>query len=263
MIRQNLHCHTTFDDGADSAEAMVLAAERAGLTSIGVSLHSPIAGEDWCCPDGQEPDFVREMHRLRDKYAGRIRVYCGIEFDLTSVCDLSVYDYVIASVHRLDGFYIDYTQDVAKELIAHFGGDQAAAQVYYERVSAIAQMPEADIVGHFDLLTKYNEREPLYDTAGAAYRDAAFAAMDRLNAAGKIFEINSGAISRGYRSIPYPEPFLLRRLHEIGGRICISSDAHSADAVTCAFRQSEELARACSFTEVWAFNGTAFEAVKL
>ena len=38
MIRQNLHCHTTFDDGADSPEAMVLASERAGLSSIGISL---------------------------------------------------------------------------------------------------------------------------------------------------------------------------------------------------------------------------------
>ena len=263
MIRQNLHCHTTFDDGADSAEAMVLAAERAGLTSIGVSLHSPIAGEDWCCPDGREPDFVREMHRLRDKYAGRIRVYCGIEFDLTSVCDLSFYDYVIASVHRLDGFYIDYTQDVAKELIAHFGGDQATAQVYYERVSAIAQMPEADIVGHFDLVTKYNEREPLYDTAGAAYRDAAFAAMDRLNAAGKIFEINSGAMSRGYRAEPYPGDWILRELNRRGARIMLSSDSHAAVHVGYAFPQMAAYAKRCGFHTGWVLTAKGWEEAVL
>ena len=35
MIRQNLHCHTTYDDGRDAPHTMVLAAYKAGLSSIG------------------------------------------------------------------------------------------------------------------------------------------------------------------------------------------------------------------------------------
>ena len=86
MIRQNLHCHTTFDDGQDSAETMVLAAEAAGLKSIGVSLHCPIQGEeDWCCPAQDELRFIDEVHRLREQYMGRIEVWCGLEYDLEAV----------------------------------------------------------------------------------------------------------------------------------------------------------------------------------
>ena len=260
MIWQNLHCHTTFDDGKDSAEAMVLAAEAAGLRSIGVSLHCPIQGEDdWCCPADKEVHFIEEMHRLRELYAGRIEVWCGLEYDLEAQRrTVPPYDYIIGSCHILDGFSIDYDVETAEKLIAHFGSADRAAEAYYRRVTELAAFDEISIVGHFDLPTKYNERFPLYDTGSAAYRDAAFAAMEALNAAGKIFEINSGAISRGWRTTPYPAPELLRHLHTIGGRICISSDAHAADAITCAFEQSEALARACGFTELWVLTAEGF-----
>ena len=130
-------------------------------------------------------------------------------------------------------------------------------------MTELAGFDEIAIVGHFDLPTKYNERSPLYDTASSVYRDAAFAAMEELNAAGKIFEINSGAISRGWRTTPYPAPELLRHLHAIGGRICISSDAHAADAITCAFGQSEALALSCGFTELWELTVDGFRPVAL
>ena len=68
----------------------------------------------------------------------------------------------------------------------------------------VALEPETDIVGHFDLLTKFNERRCFFDEESPAYRRAALRAMEALVAAGKIFEVNTGAISRGYRSTPYP-----------------------------------------------------------
>ena len=134
---------------------------------------------------------------------------------------------------------------------------------YYAQCAQLADIAQADIVGHFDLLTKFDERHRLYDRGSKVYRDAAFAAIERLNAAGKIFEINTGAISRGYRSTPYPAPELLRHLKAIGGRITVSSDAHSAAAICCAFDKAEALAQSCGFTELWQFNGNRFEAVTI
>ena len=263
MVRQNLHCHTRFDDGNDSPEEMVRAAEKAGLSSVGISLHCPIPGEEsWCCKDSDEAAFIDEMHRLRELFAGHIEVWCGLEYDVEARRrSVPPYDYIIGSCHILDDMPIDYDPDNAFRLIAFQGGADKAAQHYYERVASLADFPEVSIVGHFDLLTKYNECEALYDVTSPLYRDAAFAAMEKLNAAGKIFEINSGAISRGWRTTPYPSEELLRHLHNLGGRILISSDAHSADAMTCAFEQSEALAKSCGFTELWEFNGSGFEAV--
>lgn len=265
MVRQNLHCHTLFDDGSDAPETMVLAALKAGLTSIGVSLHCPIPGEEtWCCKDSDEAAFIDEMRRLREVYAGKIEVWCGLEYDVDAARrSVPPYDYIIGACHILDDFPIDYDPENAFHLIGWHGGAVKAAQHYYERMSTLAAFPEVSIVGHFDLITKFNEREAMYDVTAPAYRDAAFAAMETLNAAGKIFEINSGAISRGWRTSPYPSEELLRHLKSLGGRICISSDAHTADAITCAFDRSETLARACGFTELWQFTGSGFEAVAI
>lgn len=265
MKRQNLHCHTTFDDGNDSPEEMVLAAIGAGLAGIGVSLHCPIDGEEgWSCLSANEPRFLDEMRCLREKYADKIAVWCGLEYDMDAARrTVPPYDYIIGSCHLLSGIAIDADPDTAERLIAYHGGAERAARLYYERVSAMADYAEIAIVGHFDLPTKFDERAPLYDTGATAYRDAAFAAMEKLSAAGKIFEINTGAISRGWRTAPYPEEALLRHLRSIGGRVCISSDAHSAAAIDFGFDMCEALAQDCGFEEVWQFDGRDFVPEKL
>ncbi len=265
MVRQNLHCHTVFDDGADRAEDMILAAEKAGLTSIGISLHCPIPGEEiWCCSEANEAHFLEQIRMLQARYAGRIAVWCGLEYDMDAARrSVPPYDYIIGSCHILSGMPIDYEPDSAAHLIAYYEGADKAAAAYYARVCEMADYPEISIVGHFDLPTKFDEKAALYDTASPLYREAAYAAMEKLNAAGKIFEINSGAISRGWRTSPYPSAELLRHLKSLGGRICISSDAHRAADIACAFDQCEELARACGFTELWEFDGTGFRPAAL
>ena len=64
MVKQNLHCHTTFDDGASTPEEMVCAAMEHGLSSLGISAHAPMDGEDWCTPKEKEAAFKLEMQRL-------------------------------------------------------------------------------------------------------------------------------------------------------------------------------------------------------
>lgn len=263
MVKQNLHCHTTFDDGASTPEEMVCAAMEHGLSSLGISAHAPMDGEDWCTPKEKEAAFKLEMQRLKEKYAGKIALYTGLEYDAAAEKNFDGYEYIIDSGHVLDGFYVDSTRERAIALIKHFGGAEKAADVFFANYASMAQIPEVDIVGHFDLLTKYNEQGALYDTQSSWYRDAAFAAMETLNAAGKIFEMNTGAISRGYRTTPYPSPELLHHLHDIGGRIVISSDSHSAGSICCAFEQCEQIARSCGFDELWYFNGSCFEPEKL
>ena len=196
MKRQNLHCHTTFDDGKNSPEEMVLAAIGAGLAGIGVSLHCPIdGGRGLEAPQrGTRPRFLDEMRRLREKYADKIAVWCGLEYDMDAARrSVPPYDYIIGSCHMLSGIAIDNDPETAAHLIAFYGGAERAAAQYFARLSAMADYPEIAIVGHFDLPTKYNERAHLYNTAAPAYRDAAFAAME-----------SSTRRARSLRSTPAP-----------------------------------------------------------
>ena len=72
---------------------------------------------------------------------------------------------------------------------------------------------------------------------------AALEALDALMERDVIFEINTGAISRGYRDTPYPAMFLLREWRGMGGQIILTADAHSPETVVYGYRQAAELAR--------------------
>ena len=103
MIPQNLHMHSTWDDGKCSIEEMILASKAAGLKSVGFSVHCPMPFENsWECPKERLPDYIAEVRALKAKYTGMIDVYCGIEWDVTADdFDLSAFDYVIGSVHEI------------------------------------------------------------------------------------------------------------------------------------------------------------------
>ena len=264
MIRQNLHAHSRFDDGAATCEEMVRAAADAGFESFGVSAHSPLPHEPWTVPKWRMGAFQKEMARLKTAFADRITVYTGLEYDLLSERDFEGFDYVIASVHAIDlggrRHSVDYTREIAQSMIddAFHGDREAAAAHYFSLVRSIAEIPEADIVGHFDLLTKFNEPEPLYDTASSAYRRAALDAMETLVQAGKIFELNTGGVSRGYRTDFYPAAELLCALREMGGKLLLSSDAHAADTVAFGFPEAEKKAKAAGFDHVYLLTDNGF-----
>jgi histidinol-phosphatase (PHP family) len=76
-----------------------------------------------------------------------------------------------------------------------------------------------------------------------------------------IFEINTGAMSRGYRSAPYPALWLLRAMEARDIPICITSDCHRADALLYAFDQAEELARSCGYRERMVLTRRGFQPV--
>ena len=265
ITTQSLHNHTTFDDGKNTPAEMAAAAFDAGLAGLGLTAHSPMENEFWTVKPERMAEYRAELARLKTEYAGRMDVWCGLEYDLTSDRKwLDGFDYVIASVHALEttrGLWaLDDNRERSRRMIViAFEGDRdAAAEAYYAKVKEISAIPEADVVGHFDLITKFDEPEPLYDAVSPRYRAAALDAMEALAKAGKIFEINTGAMSRGYRSSPYPASALLRALREMGGRVTITADAHSRENLTFAFDQAEAAARAAGFTELWEFDGAGF-----
>ena len=59
---------------------------------------------------------------------------------------------------------------------------------------------------------------------------------------GKVFEINTGAISRGYRTQPYPSADIRSYIKAKGGTFILSGDSHSADTLCFQFdRWNSEL----------------------
>lgn len=254
-MRQNLHTHTTFCDGKNTPEEMALAALELGMDSLGFSGHSPLTGEDWVMGAEDVPRYRREVLALREKYAGALEIFLGLEQDILSPAPKGDYDYLIGSVHALkrgeDLLSVDESEQALRQSVERwFGGDMLAfAREYYDQVGRVAEVTGCQIVGHLDLVCKFNEGDRLFDTGHPRYRAAVLGALERLRSRGVILEINTGAMSRGYRTQPYPAPWILQQARQMGFPICLTSDAHSARHLMYAFDQAARLARACGYGE--------------
>ncbi len=270
MYKQNLHTHGVLCDGKDEYEATVRRAMELGFDTIGFSGHSYMSysPSHSMSVEGTE-EYKRTVRALAKKYEGQIDVLCGIEFDMYSEDPLVGYDYVLGAVHYLKigeeyvGF--DRSADEVKRVIdTYFGGDgMKYAKMFYETVCELPNYAKCDVIAHFDLITKHAETHNFFDTESKEYRNYALEALHTLAQHCKVFELNTGAISRGYRTTPYPQPFLLRELREMGCGIVLGSDCHDNRYLNCNFDEALELARACGFTEVLNLTKNGFVPQKI
>ncbi len=242
MIREDYHVHTVFSDGRNTPREMVEAALRRGMTAIGFSDHSYTACDAGCCmPEERIGEYRCAIAALKEEYRGRIAVYCGIEQEYCSDEPVDAYDYAIGSVHYVtkDGafFSVDHTPErLVDGARALFGGDlMAVCEAYYESVGDVVRNTGARVVGHFDLVTKFNEGDALFDTTDPRYVRAWQRAADRLLGTGALFEINFGAVFRGRRSEPYPAKPIRDYLAAQGARFILSSDSHTTEALCFGF----------------------------
>lgn len=247
MITKDLHTHTVYSDGANTPEEMVLAALAEELDTIGISDHSYTAFDtSYCMKEEDIPRYLSELRYLRAAYYDRIHVLCGIEQDYYSDCPTDDYDYVIGSVHYLrcgeDYVPVDESPEILEGAVEkYFGGDiYALCEAYYQTVADVVKRTGCDIIGHFDLVMKFNENSALFDAHDPRYVAAWQAAADALLPYGVPFEINTGAVARGYRTQPYPSDEIAAYILDRGGRLVLSSDAHCVENVAYGFDEMDD-----------------------
>ena len=266
--RSNIHTHSTYADGRDMPEDMLQAALWLGFHTLGFSEHGHADYDDCSMPAEVEPVYRAEILRLRDRYAGQIDVLLGYEHDWLTPYPADRYDFVIESVHYVRAgdalVCVDESRPILENAAErHFDGDfYALCKAYFRTVAESCASP-AQVLGHMDLVMKFNEARDLFDDADPRYLRCALEAADAAADSGKLVEINTGAIARGYRTQPYPGPAILRRLAERSARIILSSDCHDSRYLDCGFSDAAALARACGFKSAWAYRGAALEEYPL
>ena len=247
MTLSNYHTHSRFCDGKDRPEELVREAIRLGCPELGFSGHSHVSFDDCCMTVAGTEQYKSEICRLREQYRDQIRIRLGVEQDYFGDLPTDDYEYVIGSVHYVPKedhmLSVDLSaSDFDAAVATLYGGDvYAFAEEYYALVGRIYEKTECNIVGHFDLITKFNEGNCRFDTSHPRYRKAAGEALEALLAAPVIFEINTGAIARGYRRTPYPENWILQELIAHKAPLLLSSDCHDKRFLLCELEKYRDL----------------------
>ncbi len=273
-MTSNVHTHTTWCDGKNTVREMADAAIALGFTDLGFSSHAPAPFDETCLGIQDEAAYRADIAAAKEEYAGRLGILCGIEQDAARPINAKLYDYVIGSVHYLPGTGGQYNAadgDEENLLRArsqwYAGNGEAMAQAFFEATAQSVRHLHPTIVGHFDVIAKYNKRGNLFDEDGARYKNAALAAMDEVITAtkdyGGMIEVNTGAMARGLRDVPYPAPFLLRHMAQRGARVIITTDCHRTTMLNAGFHRAVAFLQLAGFVRMCVLRGGRFIDVDL
>lgn len=256
----NLHTHTTFCDGRNTPESMVFKALELGFDTLGFSGHSPLKGCDsWCMNEERVLTYYEEINRLKEKYKGWINILCGTEQDYFSPLPIVKYDYMIGSVHCFDMgdtlLPVDADRDLLQKIVdEYFNGDfLLMAEKYFGLVSDVVNKTGCDIIGHFDLITKFNKLGYFFDEETPEYLEPGYRAIDKLIKTGRPFELNTGAMARGNLDRAYPAPAFIKYIKENGGKLILTSDCHNLNFLDFAFDRYLSVADAMTLEDLKDF----------
>lgn len=267
MLKSNCHTHTCFCDGSNTPKEMVEEAIKLGFTSLGFSAHSPMNFEnDYALTKDNVQKYISEINNLKRRY-DNIQLYNGIELDSDfAFIKPRDFDYVIASVHQLHCKNKIYSIDAsADELIdciktQYDGSFLAMAKDYYKTLSDFVCEIKPDIVGHVDLIEKFNEDGAIFDTTRMDYKLLTTLYLEKicLNCPDVIFEVNTGAMFRCKNKKPYPAAFIMEFLKERNMKITITSDAHCTKALNFGFDEALQYVKSFGFENVYVLKDGKF-----
>ena len=241
------HVHTCWSDGEGQVAEMIARAVDLGLPEVGLTDHlvpyDP--DDDYGIPHDRLAAYVAAVREASAVAHSRIRVFTSVEVDyapsewphLVGLLAEHRFDYVIGSVHGVDGKPIDYIEET---VLQNWPDDDELYTRYYGAVAEMAAAGVIDIVGHLDLPKKFGRRP------GAAVRRAEDAALDAIAAAGALVEVNTSGLRYPVGEL-FPSADLLARVHERGIGITFGSDAHEPGEVAAGFEPALAAARAAGY----------------
>jgi histidinol-phosphatase (PHP family) len=153
------------------------------------------------------------------------------------------YDYVIGSVHRVQGEEVDHPdhREIYEKLDAY-----ELYERYYVNVREAALSGRFEILGHPDLI-KIFRHFPERDITPMLEETA-----DAVAESGVVVDVNAAGLRKPVGEV-YPSRQLLEMFYRRGVPIILSSDAHAPDQVAMGYDESLKLVNDVGYREVVTF----------
>ena len=206
-LRADFHTHTTYCDGKSTPRQMVEAAYRMGLTDLGISGHADFSMYEpgFGMSDDTLAAYKQELEALREEYAGKLNIYIGIELDTLGPVQQA--EYAIGSTHSIlkagQLVTVDDTEEKLVQAVESVSGTVTGMPLHRIILNWRPQCTINSIATGSAILTCSPSSTKAISTlmrTKDAYLEPALAAMKSCMARDSHFEINTGAMSRGYRT---------------------------------------------------------------
>lgn len=231
-IVEDIHIHTRVskDSRQDPGEYVEEAINR-NIQYLGFSDHLDLDPLDKDYGYYKYEDARADFDFLKTVYGQKINLLFGVEVTFQTGLERSIlehtenkgYDYMIGSVHRLDGFTIAGTSG-----IPYFEGkDEKTAYIpYFEEMKRMVDFSYFPVIGHFDVIKRFGVN--FYGKFDAfKYEGIIREIFKVLVKQGSVIELNSSGFRQPPRE-PYPSLDILEMYADEGGsEIVIGSDAHT------------------------------------
>lgn len=259
MLTTSYHTHNRFCDGEGEIAEYLEAAAGAGLEAVGVSSHAPLTfPNDHAMRAGDLLAYCAEVERLRESYAGRLRVHLGVEFDfipehaapLWEIVAPFRFEFLIGGVHFIghDAGGAPWAFDITRQgfeqgLHGIFGGDiRALVAAYYERVRSLAAWNRVAIVAHLDHIKTWNDDGRYFSEDEGWYRNEVEATLQACAQAGLIVEFNTSGWRRP-AAAAHPSPWIVRRCLSLEIPLVVTADAHKPAHIAAFYPEAEAMLR--------------------
>ena len=250
----------------DELAAVIETAIERGFTHYGLSEHCPRYRAQDLYPEERDISpavlatefdaYVAPAFELRERYEGRIQLVIGFETErlppgqwaarMKALRASAPFEYMVGSVHDVDETYVDYSPEVTARLADQLGGRDALHARYFDAVADMVDMLRPEVVGHIDLVRKF-------DGAGASFSPAAQPhierALEAVAAHGAVLDVNCGAHRRGLSPV-YPLPPILERARRMGIAVTLGDDSHGVSSVGIGLDACLEAIAAAGYSEV-------------
>jgi len=227
--------------------AVIERAIETGFTHYGLSEHCPRYREQDLFGDevgrGVEvlgtafAAYAEHALALRDRYSDQIQILVGFETERLPPDDWAVrmnelrraapFEYIVGSVHDVDGCYVDYKPEITAELAERVGGRDTLHARYFDAVTDLVQTLRPEVVGHIDLVRKFDGPSAGFSRAVQPHIEAA---LEAVRACGGVLDVNCGAHRRGLSPV-YPLPAILELARKMGVGVTLGDDGHGAHDV--------------------------------
>lgn len=257
-----LHAH-------DRLALLVEEYARQGFAWVGVTEHMPPSEDGYLYPDERDAGlsatllqeqfqrYVSTARELQQSYQGRLPLFVGMETEYypgaidwaKSLRETYNLDYLVGSVHHVDGTCFDFSPEDYQRALDQQGGYEPLYCAYFDAQLDMIEQLKPEVIGHFDLIRIHDPDYPTRLQCPAVM--ARFERnLRRVRELGLILDYNARALVKGAPE-PYVSVPILDLAIALGIDLLPGDDSHGVDSVGARLDTAIELLQQAGYHCQW------------